>query len=93
MEIKMGLTKEKKKEIVDKFAMHVTDTSSPQVQIALLTARLNSLNEHLKENKKDFHTRQGLMKMVGKRRSLLNYLSKIDVPGYKVLLEALNIRK
>lgn len=89
----MGLTKEKKKEIVDKFAMHVTDTSSPQVQIALLTARLNSLNEHLKENKKDFHTRQGLMKMVGKRRSLLNYLSKIDVPGYKVLLEALNIRK
>ena len=79
--------------IIEKYARHEGDTGSPEVQIALLTERINHLNEHLKENKKDHHSRRGLLIMVGKRRGLLDYLYKIDVQRYRDLIAALNIRR
>lgn len=82
-----------KVEIINAYKKHDTDTGSPEVQIALLTDRINHLNEHLKEHKKDNHSRMGLLKMVGKRRSLLNYLKKKDLEGYRALIEKLNLRK
>ena len=82
-----------KNEIIAKFATHEGDTGSPEVQIALLTQRINHLNEHLKEHKKDNHSRRGLFKMVGKRRNLLNYLMKVDIERYRAIIEKLNIRK
>ena len=82
-----------KLEIINAYKKHDTDTGSPEVQIALLTDRINHLNEHLKEHKKDNHSRMGLLKMVGKRRSLLNYLKKKDLEGYRALIEKLNLRK
>lgn len=82
-----------KTEIIEKYAQKEGDTGSPEVQIALLTYRINHLNEHLKINKKDSHSRRGLLKMVGKRRGLLNYLKDRDIERYRNLIESLNLRK
>ena len=82
-----------KKEIMAKFATHEGDTGSPEVQIALLTQRINHLNEHLKEHKHDNHSRRGLLKMVGKRRGLLDYLKEKDIERYRAIIEALGLRK
>ncbi len=87
------ITKEQKAEIVAKFAQKEGDTGSPQVQIALLTARINDLNEHLKEHKKDHHSRRGLLKMVGHRRNLLKYLQNKDINAYRELIKELGLRK
>jgi small subunit ribosomal protein S15 len=82
-----------KNEIIAKFATHEGDTGSPEVQIALLTYRINHLNEHLKVNKQDNHSRRGLLKMVGKRRGLLDYLKAKDIARYRAIIEALGLRK
>ena len=82
-----------KNEIIAKFATHEGDTGSPEVQIALLTQRINHLNEHLKEHKQDTHSRRGLLKMVGKRRGLLDYLKAKDIERYRAIIEALGLRK
>ena len=82
-----------KNEIIAKFATHEGDTGSPEVQIALLTFRINHLNEHLKEHKQDNHSRRGLLKMVGKRRGLLDYLKAKDIERYRAVIEALGLRK
>ena len=82
-----------KAEIIAKYAIHEGDTGSPEVQIALLTERINHLNEHLKENKNDHHSRRGLLMMVGKRRSLLDYLAKKDINRYRAIIAKLGIRK
>lgn len=87
------MTKERKQEIIDTFKRDANDTGSPEVQIALLTERITELTEHLKVHKKDNHSRRGLLKMVGKRRSLLNYLSKKDVERYRAIVEKLSLRK
>ena len=79
--------------IIEKFAQKDGDTGSPEVQIALLTERINHLIEHLKIHKKDHHSRRGLLKMVGKRRGLLNYLKKKDIERYREVLKSLNLRK
>lgn len=89
----MSLDAEKKKSIINEFRIHENDTGSPEVQIALLTERINELNEHLKIHKKDFHSRRGLLKMVGHRRALLNYLKRLDVERYRTIVERLNLRK
>ena len=89
----MALTKEAKTKIIKKYARDEKDTGSPEVQIALLTERINELTEHLKVHKKDNHSRRGLLKMVGKRRNLLNYLAKKDENAYKELVEKLGLRK
>lgn len=83
----------KKTDIINKYARKEGDTGSPEVQIAILTARIQELTEHLKENKKDHHSRRGLLKMVGKRRGLLQYLKNKDIEGYRTLIEKLEIRK
>ena len=82
-----------KNEIIVKHATHEGDTGSPEVQIALLTARINHLNEHLKQHKQDNHSRRGLLKMVGKRRGLLDYLKEKDSTRYRAIVEALGLRK
>jgi len=82
-----------KNEIIEKFATHEGDTGSPEVQIALLTQRINHLNEHLKLHKQDNHSRRGLLKMVGKRRGLLDYLKAKDIERYRAIIEALGLRK
>ena len=82
-----------KQEIIAKFAIHEGDTGSPEVQIALLTERINHLNEHLSANKNDHHSRRGLLKMVGQRRGLLSYLKEKDIERYRAILAALNLRK
>ena len=87
------ISKEKKAEIIKTYGRTPEDTGSPEVQVALLTARIVELNEHLKENKKDHHSRRGLLKMVGKRRGLLDYLKKTDLEGYRELIVKLGIRK
>lgn len=87
------MLKERKQEIIKTYRMSETDTGSPEVQIALLTERINHLNEHLKINKKDHHSRRGLLKMVGKRRSLLNYLERTDIERYRAIVEKLGMRK
>ena len=87
------MTKERKQEIIETYKRDEKDTGSPEVQIALLTERINELTEHLKVHKKDNHSRRGLFKMVGKRRNLLNYLSKNDLPKYREVVEKLNLRK
>lgn len=89
----MGLNKEQKEQIVSKFRLHETDTGSPEVQVSLLTNRINYLTEHMKTHKKDFHTRLGLLKMVGKRRRLLDYLKAKDIESYRNLIKALGIRR
>lgn len=82
-----------KSEIIAKYATHEGDTGSPEVQIALLTARINHLNEHLKEHKQDNHSRRGLLKMVGRRRGLLDYLKETDIERYRAIVAALELRK
>lgn len=89
----MALTKERKLELVKKFGKNENDTGSIEVQIAILTDEINNLTEHLKEHKHDHHSRRGLLKMVGKRRSLLNYLIKNDVTRYREVIKELNLRK
>ena len=81
-----------KTETIEKFALHEGDTGSPEVQIALLTERINHLNEHLKMHMKDHHSRRGLLKMVGQRRGLLNYLKEKDIERYRTIAASLNIR-
>ena len=87
------LLKEEKEAIIKEYARCEGDTGSPEVQIALLTKRINDLTEHLKVNKKDHHSRRGLLKMVGKRRNLLNYLTKTDIERYRSIIARLGIRK
>ena len=87
------MTTEKKAEIIKEFGRTPNDTGSPEVQVALLTERINTRTEHLKENKKDHHSRRGLLKMVGKRRGLLDYLKKTDLEGYRALIARLGLRK
>ena len=87
------ITTEMKKEIIAKYGRTPEDTGSPEVQVALLTARINMLTEHLKEHKKDHHSRRGLLKMVGQRRGLLNYLKEIDIERYRAIVAELGLRK
>lgn len=87
------LTPEKKKSIIEGYKLHETDTGSPEVQIAILSDRISYLTEHLKVHKKDHHSRRGLLKMVGQRRSLLNYLKDTDIERYRTIIEKLGIRK
>ena len=87
------MTAERKKEIINEYRRDEKDTGSSEVQIALLTERINELTEHLKVHKKDNHSRRGLLKMVGKRRNLLNYLAKKDENAYKELVKKLGLRK
>lgn len=87
------ISKEKKLEIIQKYGRTANDTGSPEVQVALLTARIEDLNEHLKANKKDHHSRRGLLKMVGQRRGLLEYLKKKDIERYRELIASLGLRK
>ena len=89
----MVLTTETKKEIIDKFKIHGKDTGSPEVQIALLSNRITYLTEHFKTHKKDHHSRRGLLKLVGQRRKLLNYLKKLDINRYQQIIKELGIRK
>ncbi|MBH1942297.1 30S ribosomal protein S15 [Mobilitalea sibirica] len=87
------ISKEKKQEIINTYGRTPADTGSPEVQIALLTERITELTEHLKNNKKDHHSRRGLLKMVGQRRGLLEYLKKTNIEGYRNLIERLGLRK
>lgn len=89
----MSTTKERKTEIIRGHAKHEGDTGSPEVQIALLTERINELTEHFKIHKKDFAGRRGLLKLVGRRRHLLNYLYKNDIERYRAIVQALGLRK
>jgi small subunit ribosomal protein S15 len=87
------MLKDEKQAIIAQYATHEGDTGSPEVQIAILTHRINSLTEHLKNNHKDHHSRRGMLKMVGHRRNLLGYLQKIDIERYRAIIEKLNLRK
>ncbi len=89
----MALTKEKKQEIIKKFARDEKDTGSSEVQIAILTEEINTLTNHLKEHKHDYHSKRGLLKKVGQRRSLLNYLKEKDVQKYREVIKELKLRK
>ena len=89
----MVLNPETKKEIIDRFKLHDKDTGSSNVQIALLTKRINHLTDHFKLHPKDHHSRRGLLKMVGQRRRLLNYLKRKDAPEYKMIIKELGLRK
>ena len=87
------IQKEIKQELIEKYKMHEGDTGSPEVQIAILTHRINTLTEHLKTNKNDHHSRRGMLKMVGHRRNLLGYLQKTDIERYRAIIDKLNLRK
>jgi small subunit ribosomal protein S15 len=87
------LSKDRKTEIIEKFKKHDVDTGSPEVQIGILTERINVLTEHLKSHSKDHHSRRGLLKMVGRRRRLLNYLQKQDVERYRTVVKDLGLRR
>ena len=89
----MALTKENKVKILEKFRVHESDTGSPEIQIALLTNRINEVTDHLKKHKKDFYSRRSLLIMVGRRRRLLNYVKKNDAKKYENLLKELKIRR
>ncbi|GIO22010.1 30S ribosomal protein S15 [Oceanobacillus sp. J11TS1] len=89
----MAITQERKNEIINEYKVHETDTGSPEVQIAVLTAEITALNEHLRTHKKDHHSRRGLLKMVGKRRNLLTYLRNKDVTRYRELIKKLGLRR
>ncbi len=89
----MVMTPEGKTKVIETFKLHEGDTGSPEVQVALLTERITYLTEHFKVHKKDFHSRTGLLKLVGQRRKLLNYLKKKDIQRYRELIERLGIRK
>jgi len=90
---KLVLLKEKKTEVINDFRVHAKDTGSPVVQIALLTQKINYLSDHFKAHKKDFHSRRGLLMMIGKRRRLLAYLKKIDLQKYQETIDKLQLRK
>ena len=87
------MMKEQKQEIITTYATHEGDTGSPEVQIAILSKRINDLTEHLKSNPKDHHSRRGMFKMIGNRRNLLNYLQKKDIERYRAIVEKLGLRK
>ena len=87
------MDKELKASIIKEYATHEGDTGSPEVQVAILTYRINHLNAHLQDHKKDHHSRRGLLKMVGQRRGLLNYLKEKDIERYRALIARLNLRK
>ena len=89
----MALTSEKKQQLIKEFAINEKDTGSAEVQIAILTEEINNLTEHFKEHKHDFHSKRGLLKKVGKRRNLLNYLKKNDVVRYREVVKKLGLRK
>jgi len=89
----VAITQERKNEIINEFKTHENDTGSSEVQIAVLTEEITKLNEHLRVHKKDHHSRRGLLKMVGKRRNLLNYLRKKDVTSYRDLIQKLGLRR
>ncbi|PQD95828.1 30S ribosomal protein S15 [Pradoshia eiseniae] len=89
----MALTQERKNQIINEYKTHESDTGSPEVQIAVLTEQINTLNEHLRMHKKDHHSRRGLLKMVGKRRNLLTYLRNKDVTRYRELINKLGLRR
>lgn len=89
----MALAPEAKTDLIKKHALHEGDTGSPEVQIAILTERINYLTEHLKLHRKDHHSRRGLLKMVGRRRGLLNYLQNKDIERYRAIVERLGLRK
>jgi small subunit ribosomal protein S15 len=89
----MPLDVERKKTVIEQFRVHEGDTGSPEVQIALITARVNSLTEHFKQHAKDHHSRRGLLMLIGKRRGLLEYLRKKDLERYRVVTEKLGIRR
>lgn len=89
----MSITAEKKQELIKQFALHESDTGSPEVQIAILTERIRNLTEHIKTNKKDLHSRRGLIGLVNKRRKLLNYLKRESEERYKKIIEVLGIRE
>ena len=93
MEEKSMITADQKKEIIEKYGRGANDTGSPEVQVALLTARINDLQGHFKDHPKDHHSRRGLLKLVGQRRNLLAYLKKIDIERYRTLIESLGLRK
>ncbi|MBR6093511.1 MAG: 30S ribosomal protein S15 [Lachnospiraceae bacterium] len=87
------ISKEKKQAIIAEYARSEGDTGSPEVQIAILTARIKEITEHMKENPKDFHSNRGLLKLVGQRRGLLDYLKNVDIERYRALIEKLGLRK
>ena len=89
----MAITQERKNELINEYKVHETDTGSPEVQIAVLTEQINTLNDHLRTHKKDHHSRRGLLKMVGRRRNLLNYLRNKDVTRYRELINKLGLRR
>ena len=89
----MSITAEKKQELIKEYAIHDGDVGSPEVQVAILTERIKNVTEHMNLHKKDFHTRRGLLIMVGKRRRLLDYLKKVDETRYQKLIERLGLRK
>ncbi|UOQ85622.1 30S ribosomal protein S15 [Gracilibacillus salinarum] len=89
----MAITQDRKNEIIGEYKTHENDTGSPEVQIAVLTEEINNLNNHLRIHKKDHHSRRGLLKMVGKRRNLLNYLRNKDVARYRTLIQKLGLRR
>ena len=89
----MALTQERKLQLIEEFRTHESDTGSPEVQVAILTEKINYLNGHLREHKKDHHSRRGLLKMVGQRRNLLNYLRNNDVARYRELITKLGLRR
>jgi len=89
----MALSDERKREIVQQYQLHENDTGSPEVQIAILTEKIRQLTEHLRHHTKDHHSRRGLLKMVGKRRALQNYLREQDIERYRKLIESLGLRR
>ena len=89
----MAITQQRKNELIAEYRVHDTDTGSPEVQIAVLTAEINALNAHLRTHKKDFHSERGLLKMVGRRRHLLKYLRETDVQRYRELINKLGLRR
>ncbi|MBH0229320.1 30S ribosomal protein S15 [Halobacillus yeomjeoni] len=89
----MAITQERKQELINEYKTHENDTGSPEVQIAVLTEQITSLNEHLRMHKQDHHSRRGLLKMVGRRRHLLNYLRNKDITRYRELIKSLGLRR
>lgn len=89
----MALSQERKQQLIKEFAQHEQDTGSPEVQVAILTERINELTEHLRRHKKDHHSRRGLLKMVGKRRRLLQYLKSLDAERYQAVITRLGLRR
>ena len=87
------MQKDEKLALIEQYATHEGDTGSPEVQIAILTSRINNLTAHLKVNKKDYHSRRGLQKMIGHRRNLLNYLQNVDIERYRAIISKLGLRK